>query len=83
MNHELLKKPVDFEDIVQRVGFYFRISRRDVLSMTLEELFMYSKNAMYFHLEANFKQVKKPSVTENRQYEIDKKERISKQYEGV
>jgi len=77
----LLRVKLDYEEMIQRIGFYFNMSRKEILwEMTLVDLFNYNKNSLYFYLESQGKKVKKPTGMQDREYQKEHKERLLKLY---
>ena len=77
----MLRVKLDYEEMIQRIGFYFNMSRKEILwEMTLVDLFNYNKNSLYFYLESQGKKVKKPTGMQDREYQKEHKERLLKLY---
>lgn len=58
--------PIDYELIIEKVQFYFNLSRENVLELTLEELFKYFENGFYWFMESIGKPQQRPSTREEK-----------------
>lgn len=81
---ERSRPPIDYEEMIQRIGFYFGMQRDKILwDLTLDEFYSYHKNALFFYLESQGKPVKKPSTEQDREFQKERKEMLKKVYGEV
>ena len=67
--------------MVQRVEYYFNMSRKEVLwGLTLDELYSHHRNAFYFLMESLGKPVKKPTTDQQKEYQKEKMAVLKKRY---
>jgi hypothetical protein len=80
----LTKKPQDFEELIERVGFYWSIPRHFILyEMDMEELIRYAKKGAYYLAESRGKKMKSISSFQSAEYEKERRERLKKVYGEV
>lgn len=67
--------------MTQRIGYYFHLTRKDVLGgLSLSEFYDYHNNCIYFYLESQGKPQKKPSNEQKKVFETERMAALKKLY---